>query len=105
MKILTADDGKSYDFGIYDLHYYRYDFWPINFFAAWGHEIISARPMGEIDEERLSGEYPSQIRKRIHYLFDCAHGRLCGCGKCTCRASKLRMAAKFDSLYGCARSL
>ena len=62
---LIIDNAKSYDFGVYDLHYAEYDPWPINLFAGWGHELTAARPIGKYDEDRLSMEYPRQIGKRM----------------------------------------
>jgi hypothetical protein len=40
----------------------------VNFFVAWGHEIIAARPFPEDDEKHLSVTYPQSIRKRISWL-------------------------------------
>jgi hypothetical protein len=59
-----------YDFGVWDIHGLAYDRWSVNFFAAWGHEIISARPIPEDDEQHLSATYPKSIKKRIpHHPF------------------------------------
>jgi hypothetical protein len=73
---LIIDNGKSYDFGVYDLHYAEYNTWPINLFVGWGHEINSARPIGKRDEDQLSRDYPRQIGKRItcvryRLILDC----------------------------------
>ena len=73
---LIIDNGKSYDFGVYDLNYAAYDPWPINLFAGWGHEINSARPIGKYDEDQLSKDLPRQIGKRItcvryRLILDC----------------------------------
>lgn len=56
---------KCYDFGVFDLHHYDYGLWPINLIAAWGSDIIEARPIPPRDEDYLSGDYPKRIRKRI----------------------------------------
>jgi hypothetical protein len=56
---------KVYDFGVWDIHGLAYDRWSVNFFAAWGHEIISARPIPEDDELHLSSTYPKTIKKRL----------------------------------------
>lgn len=63
--MFTVDGGKCYDFGTFDLHHYDYDFWPINIFAAWGHDLIAAQPIPPGDEDFLSGHYPRQMKKRI----------------------------------------
>ena len=36
----------------------------MNFFVAWGHEIIAARPFPPDDEQHLSVDVPKSIRKR-----------------------------------------
>jgi hypothetical protein len=61
---LTVDTEGAYDFGLWDYHGLEYDRWSVNFFVAWGHEIISARPFPEDDEQHLSADYPQSIRKR-----------------------------------------
>ena len=61
---MILDNAKIYDFGVWDFHGIAYDRWSINFFAAYGHEIISARPIPEDDEQHLSSNYPKSIRKR-----------------------------------------
>ena len=71
LKMFTADGGKCYDFGIYDLHHYAYDLWPINLFAAWGHELIAAGPIPSFDEDFLTSHYPKRIKKRIVAVLLC----------------------------------
>jgi hypothetical protein len=61
---VNTDNSKQYDFGVWDLHGQQYKRWSINFFVAWGHEIIAARPFPEDDEQHLSVTYPKQIKKR-----------------------------------------
>lgn len=63
-RVLISDNEHLYDFGVWDIHGVSYDRWSINFFAAWGHEIIAARPFPEDDEQHLSADYPQSIRKR-----------------------------------------
>ena len=52
-----------YDFGTWDIHGLAYDRWSINFFIAWGHEFIDARPIPRDDEQHLSSNYPRRVRK------------------------------------------
>ena len=47
------------------MHGVGYERWSINFFVAWGHEFIAARPVPADDEQHFSANYPSQIRKRM----------------------------------------
>src|SRR5204863_2856763 len=61
---LMIGDEHIYDFGIWDIHGVAYDRWSVNFFAAWGHEIIAARPIPPDDEQHLSADHPKAIRKR-----------------------------------------
>ena len=59
------DETKMYDFGVWDFDGVDYPRWSINFFAAWGHELIAARPFPGDDEQHLAVEYPKTLRKRI----------------------------------------
>src|SRR5271156_4159440 len=73
---LTKDNEGVYDFGVVDFHAVNYDPWSMNFFAAWGHEIIAARPIPEDDEIHLTADYPASVRKRdltsnLSLMVDC----------------------------------
>jgi hypothetical protein len=61
---VNVDNEKIYDFGVWDYHGTGYDRWSINFFAAWGWELIGARPVPRDDEQHLSYEHPKALRKR-----------------------------------------
>jgi hypothetical protein len=69
LSALTIDTEAVYNFGVWDLHGLEYDRWSVNFFVAWGREIISARPFPEDDEQHLSADYPKSIRKRTFLLM------------------------------------
>ena len=63
--MVFLDNERIYDFGVWDFHGLAYDRWSINFFAAWGHEIIAARPVPEDDEQHFSANHPKYLRKRF----------------------------------------
>lgn len=101
---VNIDNSKQYDFGVWDLHGQLYNRWSINFFAAWGHEIIAARPFPEDDEQHLSADYPKQIKKRNHpwKRIEC---RLCGCRECNGSTFGVLLASGDVELYRCFRSI
>jgi hypothetical protein len=80
-RVLIVDSEKTYDFGVWDFHGTAYERWSINFFAAWGHEIIAARPVPEDDEQHFSADHPARIRKRPPHA-DPADSRLRRDRKC-----------------------
>jgi|SRR5579862_2505175 len=102
--IADVDNEKVYDFGVWDFHGLAYDRWSINFFAAWGHEIIEARPVPEDDEQHFSANHPQYLRKR-NSCINRTNYRLCRSWECIGLSFLVLLAESGGKLYRYSRSV